>query len=893
MLNHTPIILVIEDDPQDFELVEIFLAKAKFRAIIENTETLQTGREYLERENIDLVILDLSLPDGQGLETFRRIYDQFPHIPIIVLSGLDHQMLATTAVREGAQDYLVKGEFNSDLLVKSIRYAIERQHQRLELENTNRSLQASEMRFHTMISQNADGILIVNREGIVLFANPAAEALLGFKADEMIGSMFGFPLMAQECTEVEIVRSEGELTVAEMHMVEITWDDDIAYLASLRNITARKQAEKAVQLQAEREKILFSISKRIRQSLDMNEILQTATDEVRQFLKCDRVVIYGCGNQNYDFSLSCNICKAESISDDDRAVARENLKDDFLITKYLQTQKYNTSFKQIIYTDSLNSEDVSYITSQTVNAHLIVPIIKTNEPEEFTENHTNSVKPEQTWGLLIAYHYRDSRQWHKQEIDLLKRLALQLSIAIKQAELYQKLEDANQELKRLACCDPLTNVYNRRHFDEQLNLEWRRMQRSHLPLSVIMIDIDCFKAYNDTYGHQGGDSCLRVVSNIISRNVRRGGDFVARYGGEEFVVVLPNTDCEGAYQVAETIRAQVKEKSLPHSTSSVSNMVTLSLGVASMVPHEHSTTAMLIEAADRALYLAKERGRDRSEIYQSDFSEKAKQSDELEWVKKLRQGLEENRFCLYTQSIRPLKALGNKSSGDEMNNYEILLRFVDDNGTVVPPGIFLPIAEHYNLMPQIDRWVIHHLFSHLAENDSQDWQNCCFAINLSGATLNDDQFLHFMHQQFDLFNLPPSIFCFEVTETVAVSNLTQASEFINSLKAMGCRFALDDFGTGMSSFAYLKNLPVDYVKIDGSFVKDIVSDPAAKAIVAAIHNVGKVMGLNTVAEFVETEIIMDTLDELQVDYAQGYYFDKPSPLDYQLSTNNYQLTIRN
>ena len=192
------------------------------------------------------------------------------------------------------------------------------------------------------------------------------------------------------------------------------------------------------------------------------------------------------------------------------------------------------------------------------------------------------------------------------------------------------------------------------------------------------------------------------------------------------------------------------------------------------------------------------------------------------------------------------------------------------------------IRERYHFMPQIDRWVIANLFSYLAQLEPQVLENCWFAVNLSGETLNDGQFLEFVREQFQRYDLPPEIFCFEVTETVAISNLSQASQFVESIKALGCRFALDDFGSGMSSFAYLKNLPVDYLKIDGVFVKEMTSEPIAKAIVEAIHHLGKVMGLNTIAEFVETEVILNTLRDLGVDYAQGYCLARPSPLDSNL-----------
>ena len=866
MPNSTTQILLIEDDLQDVALIQTFMEKVRhFPAILKRVETLTEGLEYLQQGNlIDLVLLDLSLPDEQGLDTFRQVRAQFPQVPVVVLSGNSDEEVATAAVQEGAQDYLVKGEFDRNLLVRAIRYAIERQRQRLELDRQKRFLQASELRFHTIIARNADGMVIVNRNGIVLFANPAAEAILERKVEELVGSSFDFFLPVEETIELEIPHSSGEMIVVEMRLVEIAWDGDLAHLAILRDVTARKQAERALQLQAQREQLLFKLSERIRQSLELSEILETAVIQVQQFLNCDRVLIYRFGNGS-------DAIEAESVANGYAEILRKKVTGECVPRHLFPSRKPDdNSFEGITYTTSLELDYVNFIHPFEVRANLVIPIL-------LNTSESASASSNSLWGLLIAHQYRSSRQWNSPDIEFIKRLAVQISIAIQQGSLYQRLETANQQLQRLACHDSLTGVFNRRQFDEQLSLEWRRLFRESAPLSLIMCDVDCFKAYNDTYGHQAGDLCLRQVADAISRKVRRPADFVARYGGEEFVVVLPNTNTEGAVRVAEEIRAELKALSLPHATSSASNLVTLSLGVASTIPRQEIPPELLIEAADQALYWAKSQGRDRVQVYQDNFStEKLKQSRTLQWVRKLRQALEENRFCLYAQPIKSLQANGQRQ------HYEILLRFLDEENQIVLPEAFLPVAERYHFMPQIDRWVIANLFSYLAQLEPQVWENCWFAVNLSGETLNDSQFLEFVREQFQRYDLPPEMFCFEVTETVAISNLSQASQFVESLKALGCRFALDDFGSGMSSFAYLKNLPVDYLKIDGVFIKEMTSEPMAKAIVEAIHHLGKVMGLNTIAEFVETEVILDALRDLGVDYAQGYCLARPSPLDTNL-----------
>ena len=578
-------ILMIEDDYEDIALVEAFLTREqRFLPMLESCHTLGLGLEELRNNsNIDLVLLDLGLSDGQGMESFQTVHDAFPEMPLIVLSGNTDESVALQAMRSGAQDYLVKGRFDGDLLGRSIRYAIERHEQRLELEN--------------------------------------------------------------------------------------------------------------------------------------------------------------------------------------------------------------------------------------------------------------------------------------------KRQALE--------ELSEKLEQANRELNELAVTDGLTRIYNRRRFDEHFLVEWDRLAREEQPLSLIMLDVDHFKAYNDTYGHPAGDLCLQNVAQVISKAAKRPADIVARYGGEEFVVALPNTDLEGAIAVAESIRAQLQDLHIPHRSSSASSYVTMSFGIASQVPNEEMVPSQLIEAADRALYAAKELGRDRIHAHRTDCSSESLKSREmLQWVGRLRQALEKDRFQLYAQPIRSLQ------SHNTHKQFEVLLRLCAPSGKIYSPGTFLPIAEQYEFLGRIDCWVIDHLFAALDRNQNyRSGADDRFYINLSSATCKNKRFAAFIQERLRHYHLAPQQFCFELSETVAFAHLEVASELTQSLQALSCQVALDDFGSGTTSFTHLTKIPVDYVKIDGLFVRDIGKDAVARAIVEAIHNISKLMKLDTIAEYVETKNVVETLSYMGVDYAQGYYFDRAKPLD--------------
>jgi EAL domain-containing protein (putative c-di-GMP-specific phosphodiesterase class I) len=300
-------------------------------------------------------------------------------------------------------------------------------------------------------------------------------------------------------------------------------------------------------------------------------------------------------------------------------------------------------------------------------------------------------------------------------------------------------------------------------------------------------------------------------------------------------------------------------------------MTTVSIGLVH-ISQSPTTLETSLRAADMACYMAKEKGRNRVQVYHTDDSELSLRFGEMAWVQRLHVALEDNRFCLYSQEISPL---GHTDGGN--GHIEILLRLHDEAGRIILPDSFIPAAERYGLMTSLDRWVVENVFKIIAgcmhERAGRPMAMC--AINLSGITIGDDDFLGFLREKFEAYSIPPEMICFEITETSAIANLGSAIRFINELKALGCHFSLDDFCAGMSSFAYLKHLPVDFLKIDGSFVKDMLDDPINRAMVEVINHIGHVMGKRTIAEFVETPQIEQALLEIGVDYAQGYLIERP------------------
>jgi diguanylate cyclase (GGDEF)-like protein/PAS domain S-box-containing protein len=426
--------------------------------------------------------------------------------------------------------------------------------------------------------------------------------------------------------------------------------------------------------------------------------------------------------------------------------------------------------------------------------------------------------------------------------------------------------------------DPLTQLVNRREFErcvEQSLKSARTQGHNHV---LCYLDLDQFKIVNDTCGHGAGDKLLCQITALLQTQVRKT-DTLARLGGDEFGILLHQCSLSQALRVVNEIRERIQGVRFVWQEQTFK--IGASIGLINIDANSEGFSDLL-STADAACYTAKNKGRNRVHIFQTDDRELLQQRDEMQWATRITQALEEDRFCLYFQSIAAIA-----STEKNAEHYEVLLRLRDEEDRLIPPMAFIPSAERYGLMHLIDRWVIRTLFATQGEHYREIWQRCqiqgelcdaLYAINLSGASINDDRFIEFLHEQFALHQIPPPLICFEITETLAIANLTKASQFIKELQRLGCRFALDDFGSGMCSFSYLKNLPVDYLKIDGEFIRNIVDNPVNTAIVEAMTRISHLMGIKAIAEFVENDDILERLKVIGLDYAQGYGIAKPHPL---------------
>ncbi len=454
--------------------------------------------------------------------------------------------------------------------------------------------------------------------------------------------------------------------------------------------------------------------------------------------------------------------------------------------------------------------------------------------------------------------------------DNLARLAPAIDRELANAKILQAQRAAEEAIEHMAFHDSLTGLINRHEFERRLERVLNSAAADNSEHALCYLDLDQFKVVNDTCGHIAGDELLRQISGVLAERVRQR-DTLARLGGDEFGVLMEHCSLEKAQRVAISLCRVVEDFQFVWEDKLF--RLGVSIGVVP-ITGEGKTLTSLLSAADSACYQAKEEGRNRVHVYHENDKEMVNRLGEMQWVSRIHRALEADRFQLVSQPIQPLG--GRETKG---RHFEILLRMQDENRGLVFPGAFLPAAERYNLCAQIDRWMV---------KATLDWLNgptvdldrlylCC--VNLSAQSLGAEGFQEFITETFDRTNIPPERICFEITETAAITNLANAMQFIQSLKDLGCQFALDDFGSGLCSFAYLRNLPVDFLKIDGVFVRDMVNNSIDRAMVKSINDIGQVMGKYTIAEFVETDSILSALEEIGVDFGQGFAIGEPQPID--------------
>lgn len=424
------------------------------------------------------------------------------------------------------------------------------------------------------------------------------------------------------------------------------------------------------------------------------------------------------------------------------------------------------------------------------------------------------------------------------------------------------------QLTHQANHDALTGLHNRFAFEEYLKQLLNEDESKDVQHAIIYIDLDNFKIVNDSCGHAAGDELLKQLSIIMPENIP-SNDMFARLGGDEFGIIIKNMSSEESKKICEQILNQLRDFRFSWQGNTFSIGASIGLFVFTT---EYQTIENIMSAADIACFTAKERGRNRLHTYSREDQELIYRKNELNWVSKINEAIENEKLILYSQPIIDSHAID-----EPVRHIEILIRMLDDDNEILLPGQFITAAERYNMMPQVDRWVINKVFDHFNHNAlNMMTDDSIIAINLSGNSLADKDLLTYIEEKLKSSQLLARHLCIEITETAVISNMSQAIQFINKMRNLGCKFAIDDFGSGLSSLGYLKNLPVDYVKIDGCFVRDMANDPVNYAMVESIHKLVSLNGKITIAEYVESEEIFSLLNDIGIKHMQGYALGKPA-----------------
>lgn len=450
--------------------------------------------------------------------------------------------------------------------------------------------------------------------------------------------------------------------------------------------------------------------------------------------------------------------------------------------------------------------------------------------------------------------------------DKLARLIPVINRELKQNETRKAKREAEANYHYLAYHDTLTDLVNRKEFEKRLDLALQEAKSSRDTHVFMFLDLDQFKIINDTCGHIAGDELLVKITQLLKSHIR-DRDTLARLGGDEFGILLESCTKNQALQAADEIRQDVSQMRFVWQEKPFD--ISISIGIVQINEHANDNQELLT-CADIACYAAKEKGRNGVTWYSPDDADLHQRRNEMQWAPRIKRAAENDHFVLFLQPMANLQT-------DLGPHAEFLVR-MDEGDGLIPPGAFIPAAERYNLMPTIDRWVVNHVFQYLDKSGLGRQKEGTYFVNLSGSTLSDQSFFDYIKELQVLHQIEPQRICFEITETEAINNLVDAVEFIIDIRQKGFKFALDDFGVGLSSFSYLKTIPVDFLKIDGGFVKNMLNEPIDWGIVDACNKIAHAAGLKTVAEFVEDEATLEELKKMGVNFGQGYCIAKPAPL---------------
>lgn len=820
-------VLVVDDDVGLLVSLERLLSTQGYQVTIA-ASGLQALTSLAET-CYDLLLLDLAMPGVRGDAVLDFVTAQGLDLAVIVISGTTSVAEAMTAMRGGAIDFLRK-PFGPDELLSSVANATHK----LRLERANRAmaqrLEASERLHRFIVDHSPDLIFVLDVEGRFTYLNQRVKTLLGFEPEALTGQSLlelVTPLDRDKAKQLLAALAEGpgKSLLAELCLVRDArfcshYPRQAPLVIAEIIALAIVEENNAVSRYVGSHMVAHDVTERRR----AEEALRRASARLEHVVSASPAVIYsrhpGPG-MPINF-ISANVFELLGYR------AEELLADEQFCERLIHPDDWSR-----------------------LGATLDLGEDRLSASREYRMRRRDG-------------HWR----WIRDTVRLIRDSDGRPLELVGSWLDHTEAQQLAEQLTYQASHDSLTELANRRAFEIHLQqaLDSARVQRAEHVL--LYLDLDQFKVINDTCGHIAGDVLLRELSRILQGRLRRQ-DILARLGGDEFGVLMERCALHDALRVANNLCSAVNEFRFGWGDKVF--RMGVSIGVVAIDAHSESCASVL-SAADSACYAAKDAGRNRAHVYAENDLALARRQGEMRWVTRINQALEDNRFQLAFQPIVPTQGLA------DGYHYELLLRMEDETGLIVMPGAFLPAAERYHLSGKLDRWVVGTALDWLSNNPAHLDELSLCAINLSGHSLGDRRLLDYLLGRLSKKSPLNHKLCFEITETAAIANFSSALYFIQTLKGIGCRFALDDFGSGFSSFAYLKKLPVDFLKIDGMFVEGVVDDPVSLAMVNSINEVGHVMGMETIAEFVENDHILDTLRTVGVNYAQGYGIGKPRPL---------------
>ena len=862
-------LLLVEDDAVDRLACRRALASHPDYAFeLIEAETARQGIQQVFDHAPDLVLLDYHLPDFNGLEflrELRRETGEMP-VPVMMLTGADNVAVAVEAMRHGARDYLVKDTEQNHL--KLLPAVIERvlREQRLQADK-----RAAEAKYRTLVEQipAITYIAALDVPGRLLYISPQVRTL-GFSPEEWLADPEGLlkqvaaedrgavrAAFARSCETGEPLRCEYRLRT---RSGEMRWCLDEAAVVRdergaplfLQGVLVDITEDRRVQeeLEYHRRRLQDLVARRTAQLERQTELLKAANanlvDEIAERRRTEqalrasesrfRLLLESAGEGIYGLDT-----QGRCMFVNDAAVA---------MLGYAREELLGRDTHSLIHHSHADGSPYAAADCRIYDAFRVgqacrgrIELLWRKDGSSFPAEYSAQPIREdgRVTGAVLVFR----------DVTEAQALAHRLS--------YQATHDA------------LTGLINRQEFERRLERVLGDAKREGSEHALCYLDLDQFKVVNDSCGHAAGDQLLRELATRLQERLR-SRDSLARLGGDEFGVLLEHCPLEQALRVANDLRVAVGDFRFVWEGRVFT--IGLSIGVVGLSAATPGLAAAL-NAADAACYTAKEKGRNRVHVYRSDDVELVERRVQLHWVSRLTQALDEDRFELLYQPIAPLGA-----SPGERPHYEILLRLSGEDGRRVEPGVFIPAAERYNLMPAIDRWVLRHALADLVarHRGTPAAARPIYAVNLSAVSLNDPGLAAFIRGLLAEHDVPPASLCLEITETAAIANLAQAQQLIGELRQLGCLFSLDDFGTGVHSFVHLKTLPVDYLKIDGNFIRSLAEDRIGYAMAEAINRVAHVMAIQTVAECAESPKALALLRKLGVDHAQGYAIMQPRPL---------------